>query len=105
MLSGLVYNGLRPLDLAAEGDPRTKIQGSVRLLETIPFDYKERHPRLFDPSSGSSGSMQRTNPSRRPEPGMGGDDLVYARTRCTGDEELYYDPKCFTFEGSGKPSY
>ena len=40
VLAGLVYNGLRPLDLAADGNKRTKIQGDVRVLESIPFDYK-----------------------------------------------------------------
>ena len=44
--------------------------------------------------------MQRTNPSHRPEPGVN-DDLVYGRSRCTGDNDLYYDPQCFAFEGSG----
>ena len=42
VLAGLVYNGLRPLDLAADGNKRTKIQGDVRVLESIPFDYKVR---------------------------------------------------------------
>ncbi len=75
-MSGLVFNGLRPLDLAANRDSRTKIQGAVRLLEAVPFDYRERHPRLFDAEG-----MQRTNPSRRPEPGID-DDLVRDSTIC-----------------------
>ena len=44
--------------------------------------------------------MQNTNPSKRPEPGIN-DELIYGRTRCTGDDEMYYDPKCFTYDGSG----
>ena len=40
VLAGFVYNGLRPLDLAADQDKRTKVQGDVRILESIPFDYK-----------------------------------------------------------------
>ena len=40
VIAGFVYNGLRPLDLAADQDKRTKVQGDVRILESIPFDYK-----------------------------------------------------------------
>ena len=68
------------------------------MLESIPFDYKDRHPRLFETDYGV---MQRTNPSRGPAPGVD-DDLVYGKRRCTADEEMYYDPKCFAYEGSGE---
>ncbi|TRY78868.1 hypothetical protein TCAL_10650 [Tigriopus californicus] len=94
VMAGLVYNGLRPLDLASKGDGRTKVQGDVRLLDIIPFDYRERNRRLFDDHK-----MQQTNPSNRPEPGVN-DELVYGRSRCTGDDDMYYDPKCFSFDGS-----
>ena len=40
IIAGVVYNGLRPMDLAANADPKTKVQGQVRLLENIPFDYR-----------------------------------------------------------------
>ena len=120
VMAGLVYNGLRPLDVAADatslegkrrkqagasskeskGRGRAKIQGAVRVLDAIPFDYKERHPKLF---RHRTHGMQRTNAgSRVPEPGIG-DDLIYGRTRCGDpDDDRYYDPQCFTFEGSGK---
>lgn len=35
VMSGLVLNGLRLLDLAAEHDPRTEIRGDVTLLTGI----------------------------------------------------------------------
>ena len=108
VMAGLVYNGLRPLDVAADAtnlDSKrktklAKIQGAVRVLDSIPFDYKERHPRLF---RHRTHGMQRTNAgSRVPEPGLD-DDLIYGRTRCGDpDDDRYYDPQCFTFEGSGK---
>ena len=44
--------------------------------------------------------MQRTNPSFVPEPGVN-DDLVYGKVKCDNDQEKYYNPRCFTFEGSG----
>ena len=36
-----------------------------------------------------------------PEPGIN-DDFIYPRTRCPNPEDdRYYDPRCFTFDGSG----
>lgn len=37
-MSGLVLNGERPLDLAAERDPRVHLQGNVHLLMNLPRD-------------------------------------------------------------------
>ena len=37
-MSGLVLNGERPLDLAAERDPRVQLQGNVHLLMNLPKD-------------------------------------------------------------------
>lgn len=99
VIAGLVYNGLRPLDAAADKDKRAKVQGDVRLLSNIPFDYRERNPKLF--GMKDEDYMQRTNPSFRPEPGIN-DDLIYGRSRCTGDDEMYYNSKCFEFDGSGE---
>ena len=42
VMSGLVLNGLRLLDLAAERDPRTEIRGDVTLLTGI-------RDRLYEP--------------------------------------------------------
>lgn len=35
-LSGLYYNGLKVLNMAAEGNPNIKINGSVRLVGDVP---------------------------------------------------------------------
>ena len=78
VMAGLVFNNLRPLDLASESNQLTRVQGNVRLLNSIPFNYRERHPRLFDLSLSSKKSlyqMQNTNPSVLPEPGVN-DDLI-----------------------------
>ena len=65
----------------------------------MPLTLRKRHPKLFANVGG--GGMQRTNPSPGgAEPGVN-DDLVYGRSRCTGDEDLYYDQRCFEFDGSG----
>ena len=41
------YNGLRPLDLAHDKSDRTRIRGSVKVLTSIPYDYKDLNPDLF----------------------------------------------------------
>ena len=46
-MAGIVYNGLRPLDLAHDKSDRTKIRGSVKTLTSIPYDYKDKNPGLF----------------------------------------------------------
>ena len=132
VISGLVFNGLRPLDLAASKarkednglglSQKVQIRGGVQLLDTIPFNYRciseweyiftghvlqlplfsrDRNPGLFRAQGKHHNKMQRTNPSdRRPEPGIN-DDLVHGRSRCSGDADLYYDPQCFAYDGSG----
>ena len=43
--------------------------------------------------------MQQTNPSMLPEPGINDDLVVFGRTKCSSDDERYYDPQCFSYEG------
>ena len=70
--------------------------------------FREQNPRPFKSSGKSkkddSHGMQRTNPSFVPEPGVN-DDLVYGKVKCDNDQEKYYNPRCFTFEGSGNLSH
>ena len=76
--------------------------GDVSLLETIPFNYRERHPRLFDMGLTSKKSiyqMQQTNPSILLEPGVDDDLIVFGRAKCNTDDDRYYDPQCFSYEG------
>ena len=47
VIAGLTFNGLRPLELAAENDAKVTITGDSTKLNNIPFDYKEKHPELF----------------------------------------------------------
>ena len=112
VMAGVVYNGLRPLDLAAapaSGSKRkhasaahTQIQGPVRILNSIPFDYKKKHPGLFAKTKRPFGSLvPKDRPRSSTEPGIN-DDIVISRTRCPDpDDDGYYDERCFTFAGSG----
>ena len=68
-----------------------------------PYSCRKRYPNLFtDEIDREEDEMQRTNPSvgGNPEPGVN-DDLVHGRSRCTGDPDMYYDQRCFEFDGSG----
>ena len=76
--------------------------GDVTLLDTIPFNYRERHPRLFDMSLTSKKSiyqMQQTNPSILLEPGVDDDLIVFGRAKCNTDDDRFYDPQCYSYEG------
>ena len=46
-MTGISYNGLRPLDLAYEKSERTRVRGDIRPLTSIPYDYKAQNPELF----------------------------------------------------------
>ena len=48
VMAGLVYNKMRPLDLARERKPRTDIMGHIKILDTIPFNYRQMHLDKFE---------------------------------------------------------
>ncbi|XP_024085653.1 neurexin-2 isoform X2 [Cimex lectularius] len=87
VMSGLVLNGLRLLDLAAEQDPRTEVRGDVTLLTGIRDRLHEPYQRMQQtPASGYPGVM---------------DDLVFsgAGSGCNDDDEDQCTPVFET--GSG----
>jgi len=50
IIAGVVYNNLKPLELAANDNEGIHILGTVRELSTgIPFDYKQQNPQFFTP--------------------------------------------------------
>ncbi|XP_064486129.1 neurexin 1-like [Ornithodoros turicata] len=64
VMAGFVFDGLRVLDLAAENDPRIRIQGDVQLLVAIPYDFPRQ-------------SQMQQQP-RAPPGTFEGDDLVFS---------------------------
>ncbi|XP_047738095.1 neurexin-1 [Hyalella azteca] len=82
ILAGVVANGERPLDLAAERDPRVKVEGDVHLLLSLPQRI-ERAPA----SRAGAGHMQQM-PAGGAQQGDN-DDLVYsgAGSDCDIDDE------------------
>ena len=43
MLTGISYNGMRPLDMAHQKSHHTKVRGVLTPLTSIPYDYKVRN--------------------------------------------------------------
>ncbi|KAL1460776.1 hypothetical protein WDU94_012727 [Cyamophila willieti] len=88
VLAGLVLNGQRVLDLAADKDPRTQIRGDVNLLKTL-------HDRIREPWLNK---MQQTPPDH--SPGVS-DDLVFsgAGSGCPNDDEDSCTPSFDTSPG------
>ncbi|KAG8193397.1 hypothetical protein JTE90_012197 [Oedothorax gibbosus] len=80
IISGLVVNGDRILDMAAEDDPRISVQGDVELLMSLPLSLQQR-------SVPSEHQMQQHAGA---SPQYEGDDLVYSGgggSGCWDDED------------------
>ncbi|GIY63430.1 hypothetical protein CDAR_531741 [Caerostris darwini] len=80
IISGLVINGDRILDMAAEDDPRIKVEGDVELLMSLPLSLQQR-------SIPNEHQMQQHAGA---SPTYVGDDLVYSGgggSGCWDDED------------------
>ncbi|XP_047459983.1 neurexin-1a isoform X24 [Mugil cephalus] len=95
-LSGLYYNGLKVFNMAAEGDPNIKIQGSVRLVGESPSSITPQSSTTANRSETSTSIMEITTTtasSRRVkqttprEPQQPTDDLLVASAECPSDDE------------------
>ncbi|XP_060943112.1 neurexin-1a-like isoform X1 [Limanda limanda] len=95
-LSGLYYNGLKVFNMAAEGDPNIKVQGSVRLVGDSPSSITPQSSTTANRSETSTSIMEITTTtasSRRVkqttprEPQQTTDDFVVASAECPSDDE------------------
>uniref|UniRef100_A0A667ZNA4 Neurexin 1b n=1 Tax=Myripristis murdjan TaxID=586833 RepID=A0A667ZNA4_9TELE len=95
-LSGLYYNGLKVFNMAVEGDPNIKIQGSVRLVGESPSSITPQSSATANRSETSTSIMEITTTtasSRRVkqttprEPQQTTDDLLVASAECPSDDE------------------
>ena len=68
----------RPLDKAVDS-PERMVKGDVKLLDNIPFDFRERHPELFKRPEITHEQANPSSPNEI-EPGIN-DDLVYGKSR------------------------
>ncbi|XP_054653898.1 neurexin-1a-like isoform X16 [Dunckerocampus dactyliophorus] len=95
-LSGLYYNGLKVFNMAAEGDPNIRIQGSVRLVGESPSSITPQSSTTANRSETSTSIMEITTTvasSRRVkqttprEPQQTTEDLLVASAECPSDDE------------------
>uniref|UniRef100_A0A7N8YK86 Neurexin 1 n=1 Tax=Mastacembelus armatus TaxID=205130 RepID=A0A7N8YK86_9TELE len=96
-LSGLYYNGLKVFNMAAEGDPNIRIQGSVRLVGESPSSITPQSSTTANRSETSTSIMEITTTtasSRRrsplyclPLPFQTTDDFLVASAECPSDDE------------------
>lgn len=96
-LSGLYYNGLKVFNMAVEGDPNIRIQGSVRLVGDAPSssitpqssataNRSETSTSIMEitTTTASSRRVKQTTPR---EPQQTTDDLLVASAECPSDDE------------------
>uniref|UniRef100_H2UYC2 Neurexin 1b n=1 Tax=Takifugu rubripes TaxID=31033 RepID=H2UYC2_TAKRU len=97
-LSGLYYNGLKVFNMAAEGEPNIRIQGSVRLVGDSPSSITPQSSTTANRSETSTSIMEITTTtttasSRRVkqttprEPQQPTDDPQVASAECPSDDE------------------
>ncbi|XP_037116060.1 neurexin-1-beta-like isoform X9 [Syngnathus acus] len=98
-ISGLYYNGLQVLKLAAEGDPNVQTQGSLRLVGDVPSvlatDTTSTTP-LADMSTtimettttmATTTTRKQRSPTIRDSVTQNADDVLVASAECPSDDE------------------
>ncbi|XP_023183038.1 neurexin-1 isoform X27 [Xiphophorus maculatus] len=115
-LSGLYYNGLKVFNMAAEGDPNIKIQGSVRLVGESPSSITPQSSTTANRSETSTSIMEITTTTASTrrikqttprEPQQTTDDLMVASAECPSDDEDIdpCEPSSASPTGSGPKGY
>ncbi|XP_016523978.1 neurexin-1a isoform X23 [Poecilia formosa] len=115
-LSGLYYNGLKVFNMAAEGDPNIKIQGSVRLVGESPSSITPQSSTTANRSETSTSIMEittttastrRVKQTTPREPQQTTDDLMVASAECPSDDEDIdpCEPSSASPTGSGPKGY
>ncbi|XP_051990545.1 neurexin-2-like isoform X5 [Xyrauchen texanus] len=98
-ISGLYYNGLQVLKLAAEGDPNVQVQGNLRLVGDVPSvmntDTTSTTP-LADMSTtimettttmATTTTRKQRSPTLKDSVTQNTDDLLVASAECPSDDE------------------
>ncbi|XP_030629200.1 neurexin 1a isoform X4 [Chanos chanos] len=93
-LSGLYYNGLKVLNMAAEGDPNVRVEGSARLIGDMPSssitpqssasaagNRSDTSPSITDITTTTASNRQGKQ-TTTPQ-----DDLLVASAECPSDDE------------------
>ncbi|XP_046699513.1 neurexin-1a-like isoform X2 [Silurus meridionalis] len=101
-MSGLYYNGLKVFNMAVEGNPNVRVEGSVRLVGEAPSSSSSSSSSSITPQSNASTSIMETTtttsstttPSSRRvkqttprDTQQTTDDLLVASAECPSDDE------------------
>lgn len=96
-LSGLYYNGLKVLNMAAENNPNIKINGSVRLVGEVP-SILGTTPTTSVPPEMSTTVMETTTTmattttrKNRSPPSIQTTDDIVSSAECSSDDEDFID--------------
>ncbi|XP_069810961.1 neurexin-1 isoform X12 [Dendropsophus ebraccatus] len=101
-LSGLYYNGLKVLNMAAENDANIVIEGNVRLVGDVPSSMTTESTATAMQSEMSTSIMETTTilatstrriktPTREPV-GQSSDDILVASAECPSEDDEDIDP-------------
>ncbi|KAG8584157.1 hypothetical protein GDO81_008707 [Engystomops pustulosus] len=100
-LSGLYYNGLKVLNMAAENDANIMIEGNVRLVGDVPSSMTTESTATAMQSEMSTSIMETTTtlastkrtkqPTREPV-GQSSDDILVASAECPSEDDEDIDP-------------
>nr|XP_055028365.1 neurexin 3a isoform X39 [Misgurnus anguillicaudatus] len=90
-LSGLYYNGLKVLNMAAQGNPNIRINGSVRLVGEVPSAGSARTTALPPDMSTTfietTTTMSTTTRKHRTPPTIQTTDEMVSSAECSSDDE------------------
>ncbi|XP_028293164.1 neurexin 3a isoform X2 [Gouania willdenowi] len=91
-LSGLYYNGLKVLNMAAEGNPNIKINGSVRLVGDIPGAGSSGRSTAMPPEMSTTfiettTMMSTTTTRKHRSPSTHTGDEIVSSAECSSDDE------------------
>uniref|UniRef100_A0A3P9A7V6 Neurexin 3a n=1 Tax=Esox lucius TaxID=8010 RepID=A0A3P9A7V6_ESOLU len=89
-LSGLYYNGLKVLNMAAEGNPNIKINGSVRLVGEVPGSARTTaQPPEMSTTFIETTTTMSTTTTRKPRssPTIQTSEDIVSSAECSSDDE------------------
>ena len=92
VMAGISFNKVRPLDMVRDRAGDSEMMGHVKLLDVIPYNYREDNLEMFE-------RMQRTETSDTP--GVHDDIIVRVGHKCGASQGRYVSAECFRYSGDG----
>ncbi|XP_037388540.1 neurexin-1a-like isoform X2 [Pygocentrus nattereri] len=98
-MSGLYYNGLKVFNMAVEGDPNIRIEGSVRLVGEAPSsssitpqssataNRSDTSTSIMETTTTTTASSRKVKQTTPREPQQTTDELLVASAECPSDDE------------------